>query len=52
MRLEASASHGPLGRIDPRWALLATIACLPVVFAGSVAVTATGAWLGMKESWI
>jgi CDP-2,3-bis-(O-geranylgeranyl)-sn-glycerol synthase len=32
--------------------LLATIASLPVVFAGSIAVTATGAWLGMKESWI
>ncbi|MBM4268864.1 MAG: CDP-archaeol synthase [Deltaproteobacteria bacterium] len=32
--------------------LLATLACLPIVFLGSLAVTATAAWLGMKESWL
>ena len=31
---------------------LATLACVPVVFLGSIAVTATAAWLGMKESWL
>jgi hypothetical protein len=32
--------------------LLASIACLPIVFLGSLAVSATAAWLGMKESWL
>ncbi len=32
--------------------VLATIAIAPVVFAGSVATTAIGYWLGMKEAWI
>lgn len=32
--------------------LLATLACLLVVFLGSIAVTALAAWLGMKESWL
>jgi CDP-2,3-bis-(O-geranylgeranyl)-sn-glycerol synthase len=31
---------------------LATLACLPIVFAGSIVTTAIGAWLGMKESWL
>jgi CDP-2,3-bis-(O-geranylgeranyl)-sn-glycerol synthase len=32
--------------------LLPTLACMPIVFAGSVATTAIGAWLGLKESWL
>lgn len=32
--------------------LLATIAIAPIVFAGSIAITATGYWLGLKEVWI
>jgi CDP-2,3-bis-(O-geranylgeranyl)-sn-glycerol synthase len=32
--------------------LLPTLACLPIVFAGSLATTAIGAWLGLKESWL
>jgi CDP-2,3-bis-(O-geranylgeranyl)-sn-glycerol synthase len=32
--------------------LLPTLACMPFVFLGSVATTAVGAWLGLKESWI
>jgi len=32
--------------------LLAAIACLPIVFAGSVAVTAIGWAVGLKEAWI
>lgn len=32
--------------------LIATLACAPLVFLGSIAVTATAAWLGMKESWL
>lgn len=32
--------------------LLPTLACLPIVFMGSIATTAIGAWLGMKESWL
>jgi len=32
--------------------LLATLACLPIVLVGSVAVTATGWALGLKEAWI
>jgi len=30
----------------------ATLAILPVVFLGSVAVSASGYWLGLKEAWI
>jgi CDP-2,3-bis-(O-geranylgeranyl)-sn-glycerol synthase len=32
--------------------VLPTIACLPIVLAGSVAVTAIGWALGLKEAWI
>jgi CDP-2,3-bis-(O-geranylgeranyl)-sn-glycerol synthase len=32
--------------------ILPTLACLPVVLAGSVAVTAIGWALGLKEAWI
>jgi CDP-2,3-bis-(O-geranylgeranyl)-sn-glycerol synthase len=32
--------------------VLPTLACLPIVFLGSIATTASGAWLGLKESWI
>jgi CDP-2,3-bis-(O-geranylgeranyl)-sn-glycerol synthase len=32
--------------------LLATLVCLPIVLAGSIAVTATGWALGLKEAWI
>ena len=32
--------------------VLATLACLPIVLAGSVAVTAIGWALGLKEAWI
>jgi CDP-2,3-bis-(O-geranylgeranyl)-sn-glycerol synthase len=32
--------------------LLPTLACLPIVLAGSVAVTAAGWALGLKEAWI
>ena len=32
--------------------LLPTLACLPIVLAGSVAVTAIGWALGLKEAWI
>lgn len=32
--------------------LLPTLACLPIVFLGSVATTVVAAWLGLKESWI
>jgi CDP-2,3-bis-(O-geranylgeranyl)-sn-glycerol synthase len=32
--------------------LLATLACAPVVFLGSIAVTAVAAWFGMKEHWL
>jgi CDP-2,3-bis-(O-geranylgeranyl)-sn-glycerol synthase len=32
--------------------LLATLACLPVVLVGSIAVTAIGWTLGLKEAWI
>ena len=31
---------------------LATLVCAPVVFLGSIAVTAAAAWLGLKESWL
>jgi CDP-2,3-bis-(O-geranylgeranyl)-sn-glycerol synthase len=31
---------------------LATLVCLPIVLAGSVAVTAIGWALGLKEAWI
>src|SRR5512143_294758 len=31
---------------------LTTLACTPVVFVGSIAVTAIAAWLNMKESWL
>jgi CDP-2,3-bis-(O-geranylgeranyl)-sn-glycerol synthase len=30
----------------------ATLACLPIVLAGSIVVTATGWMLGLKEAWI
>ena len=32
--------------------LLPTLACLPIVLAGSIAVTAVGWALGLKEAWI
>ena len=32
--------------------VLPTFACLPIVLAGSIAVTATGWALGLKEAWI
>jgi CDP-2,3-bis-(O-geranylgeranyl)-sn-glycerol synthase len=32
--------------------LVATLACLPIVFLGSVLTTVIAAWLGLKESWI
>ena len=32
--------------------VLPTLACLPIVLAGSIAVTATGWALGLKEAWI
>jgi hypothetical protein len=32
--------------------LLATIAIAPIVFAGAIASTVTGYWLGLKEAWI
>ena len=32
--------------------LLPTLACLPIVLAGSIAVTAIGWALGLKEAWI
>ena len=32
--------------------LLPTLGCLPIVFVGSIATTAIGAWLGLKESWL
>ena len=32
--------------------VLATIAIAPIVFAGSIASTAIGYWLGLKEAWI
>ncbi len=31
---------------------LATLAILPIVFMGSLAATATGYWLGLKEAWV
>ena len=32
--------------------VLPMLACLPIVLAGSIAVTATGWALGLKEAWI
>lgn len=32
--------------------VLPTLVCLPIVLAGSIAVTATGWALGLKEAWI
>jgi CDP-2,3-bis-(O-geranylgeranyl)-sn-glycerol synthase len=32
--------------------LLPAMACLPIVFMGSIMTTAVGAWLGLKESWL
>jgi CDP-2,3-bis-(O-geranylgeranyl)-sn-glycerol synthase len=32
--------------------LLPTLACLPIVFAGTIAFTAAGWGLGLKEAWI
>lgn len=32
--------------------LVATVAIAPIVFVGSIAVTVTGYWLGLKETWI
>ena len=32
--------------------LLPTLVLLPAVFAGSLVVSATGYWLGLKEAWI
>jgi CDP-2,3-bis-(O-geranylgeranyl)-sn-glycerol synthase len=32
--------------------LLPTLAILPIVFVGSVATSASGYWLGLKEAWI
>ena len=32
--------------------LLPTLGCLPVVLVGSIAVTAIGWTLGLKEAWI
>jgi CDP-2,3-bis-(O-geranylgeranyl)-sn-glycerol synthase len=31
---------------------LATLAILPIVFLGSLAATASGYWLGLKEAWV
>jgi CDP-2,3-bis-(O-geranylgeranyl)-sn-glycerol synthase len=35
--------------VPPPWP---TLAALPVVLAGSIATTAVGYWLGLKEAWI
>jgi CDP-2,3-bis-(O-geranylgeranyl)-sn-glycerol synthase len=32
--------------------LLLTLACVPVILAGHVAITTLGYWLGLKEAWI